>query len=78
MIVDVAAGVMDGNIVTDAACIAPASDSRRMTGRRPVWMAGQTTRGVAASMTTSRTLEATAPVYMRVYLDPPCSAGVYW
>ena len=62
MMVDVAAGVMDGNIVTDAVCIAPASDNRRMTGRRPVWTAGQTTRGVAASMTTSRTLDATQTV----------------
>jgi hypothetical protein len=35
-----------------------------MTGRRPVWTAGQTTCGVAASMTTSRTFDATASVYM--------------
>ena len=62
MIVDVAAGVIDGNIVADSVCIAPASDSRRMTGRRPVWTAGQTTRGVAASMTTRRTFDATQTV----------------
>ena len=55
MIEVVAAGVIDGKIDTDASCIAPASASRCSTGRRPVWIAGQTTCGVAASMTTSRT-----------------------
>ena len=65
MIVEVAAGVIDGNIVTERVCMAPAPASARMTGSRPVWTAGQTTCGVAASMTTSRTFDATTPVYTR-------------
>src|SRR5687767_12566679 len=52
---DVAAGVMDGKIVTERSCIEPASASRFRFGNLPVWMAGQTTRGDAASMTTSST-----------------------
>ena len=56
MIDVVAAGVIDGKIVTDASCMVPASSSRCNVGSRPVRIAGQTTRGVAASMTMSRTL----------------------
>src|SRR5688572_1815407 len=52
---DVAAGVIDGKIVTERSCIEPASASRFRFGSLPVWMAGQTTRGDAASMTTSST-----------------------
>src|SRR5690606_13133529 len=66
MIVEVAAGVIDGNIETDCVCMSPDSASRRITGSRPVWTAGQTTCGVAASITTSRTLDATASVYTSV------------
>ena len=52
----VAAGVMDGKMDTERSCMAPASTRRRMTGSCPVRIAGQTTCGVAASMTTSDTL----------------------
>jgi hypothetical protein len=55
MIEVVAAGVIDGKIVIDDWCISPASARRFRLGRRPVWIAGPTTRGVAASMTTSST-----------------------
>src|SRR5215217_5809614 len=55
MIEVVAAGVIDGKIETDASCMAPASASCRRTGSRPVFTAGQTTCGVAVSMTTRRT-----------------------
>ena len=63
MIVEVAAGVIDGNMVTERVCMTPSSARRRITGSRPVVMAGQTTCGVAASMTTSRAFDATASVY---------------
>src|SRR5687767_14629950 len=52
----VAAGVIDGKIVTDSSCSVPASSSRCNVGNRPVRIAGQTTRGVAASMMRRRTL----------------------
>src|SRR5688572_14651540 len=55
MIEVVAAGVIDGKIVTDCSCIVPASARRCSVGKRPVRIAGQTTRGVAASITTRRT-----------------------
>src|SRR5687768_12928990 len=51
----VAAGVIDGKIVTERSCIEPASASRFRLGSLPVWMAGQTIRGEAASITTSST-----------------------
>src|SRR5829696_3718163 len=63
MIVEVAAGVMEGKMVTDDSCSAPICVSRCKTGRRPVWMAGQTTCGVAASITTRSTFEFTDRVY---------------
>jgi hypothetical protein len=50
----VAAGVIDGNMVTDSWSL-PASTNRCIVGNCPVWMAGETTRDVAASMTISRT-----------------------
>jgi hypothetical protein len=50
----VAAGVIDGKMLTERSCIVPASTSCWKAGSRPVRMAGQTTWGVAASMTTRR------------------------
>ena len=41
----------------------PASATRLRFGSRPVRIAGQTTRGVAASMTTRRTFPFTGTVY---------------
>src|SRR5688572_21558211 len=55
MMDDVAAGVIEGKIVTDSWCISPASASFFRFGSWPVCTAGQTTRGDAASMTTSST-----------------------
>ena len=70
MIVDVAAGVIEGKIVTDSRCIVPARASRRMTGSRPVSIAGQTTRGVAASITISRTFDGTPQSTLRELFRP--------
>ena len=71
MMVDVAAGVIDGKMLTDDWCITPASASFCITGSRPVWMAGQTTCGVAASITTRRTFPFTSSVYT------PASDGTF-
>src|SRR5215203_5412739 len=89
---EVAAGVIDGKIVTELWCMAPASASRDRFRRRPVAMAGQTTRGEAASITISRTFTKTCgairvpaarqSAMLNPALQPfgrcPCEAHILW